>query len=130
MRKVVFGLIVAALTAAPALAQSPALPPQVCAALTGDAGVPSADYKSGVDVNGNAVEPADLPSGSTAVPVDNFPIEINQNLAGKFNIPNTGTPYGAKVVMGYVTVRDNQAYFNGQPLNADQTAALAQGCGK
>ena len=129
MRSVISGLIVTTLAAWPALAQSPALPLQVCTALTGDAGVPSADYQPGVDANGNAVAPADLPSGSPAMPVDNFPIEISQDLAGKFNIPKTG-PVDAKATMGYVTVRNNQAYFNGQPLNADQTAALAQGCGK
>jgi hypothetical protein len=31
-------------------------------------------------------------------------------------------------VLGYVTIRGNQAYFNGQPLNADQTSALAEAC--
>lgn len=104
---------------------------QVCATLAapapnnGKAAVPSADYKPRVDANGNAVAPADLPSTPPTPTVDNFPIEINQHLARRFNLPPGGT---AKAVLGYVTVRDNQAYFNGQPLNADQTSALAEAC--
>ncbi|HWE76868.1 MAG TPA: hypothetical protein VG328_27130 [Stellaceae bacterium] len=99
---------------------------QVCTSLGAPpAGVPGADYQPGVDVNGNAVAPADLPSSNANPSVDNFPIEINQRLAHRFNLPLGGN---AKAVLGYVTVRNNQAYFNGQPLDADQTAALAEAC--
>jgi hypothetical protein len=88
-------------------------------------GIPSADYQPGVDVNGNAVAPADLPSSGSSPNLDNFPIEIDQHLAHRFNLRPGGN---AKAVLGYVTVRNNQAYFNGQPLNADQTAALVEAC--
>jgi hypothetical protein len=99
---------------------------QVCATLAGTAsGAPSADYQPGVDVNGNAVAPADLPSIPSTPSVDNFPIEIDQHLAHRFNLPPRAN---AKAVLGYVTVHGNQAYFNGQPLNADQTSALAEAC--
>ena len=99
---------------------------QVCATLAGAApGVPSADYQPGVDVNGNAVTPADLPSAPSTPTVDNFPIEIDQQLANRFHLPPGAS---TKAVLGYVTVRNNQAYFNGQPLNADQTSALAEAC--
>jgi hypothetical protein len=99
---------------------------QVCASLgSSPPGVPSADYQPGVDVNGNAVAPADLPSSPSNPSIDNFPIEINQRLARRFNLPPNAN---AKAVLGYVTVRGNQAYFNGQPLNADQTSALAEAC--
>jgi len=99
---------------------------QICATLAGTTqGVPSADYQPGVDVNGNAVAPADLPSIPSNPSVDNFPIEIDQRLAHRFNLPPGAN---AKAVLGYVTVRGNQAYFNGQPLNADQTSALAEAC--
>ena len=33
-----------------------------------------------------------------------------------------------KAILGYVTVRDNQAYFNGQPLGGDRRAALIEAC--
>ena len=99
---------------------------QVCASLGAPPpGVPSADYQPGVDVNGNAVAPADLPSVPSTPSVDNFPIEIDQQLANRFHLP-PGT--SSKAILGYVTVRNNQAYFNGQPLNADQTSALAEAC--
>ena len=104
---------------------------QVCATLPGaspnslNGGVPSADYQPGVDVNGNAVAPADLPSAPSTPMVDNFPIEIDQQLANRFRLPPGAS---TKAVLGYVTVRGNQAYFNGQPLNADQTSALAEAC--
>jgi hypothetical protein len=99
---------------------------QVCASLGAPpAGVPSADYQPGVDVNGNAVAPADLPSVPSTPSVDNFPIEIDQQLANRFHLPPGA---GSKAILGYVTVRNNQPYFNGQPLNADQTSALAQAC--
>lgn len=141
----ILGLVIFAM---PALAaDTPAPPPggvaaapdgklvmssQVCATLAGatannaNGGVPSADYQPGVDATGNAVAPADLPSTPSMPTVDNFPIEIDQRLAHRFNLPPGGN---AKAVLGYVTIRGNQAYFNGQPLNADQTSALAEACG-
>lgn len=98
---------------------------QTCAEIKGDAGVPSADYQPGVDVNGNAVAPADLPSSGASPTIDTFPIEIDKHFAGQFNLPSGVSP---KAILGYVTVHDNQAYFNGQPLNGDQSAALNQAC--
>ncbi len=147
MRRSLLAILGSVIFAMPALAaNTPAPPPggvaaapdgglvmssQICATLAGAApnnvkgGVPSADYQPGVDVDGNAVAPADLPSTPSTPSVDNFPIEIDQRLAHRFNLPPGGN---AKAVLGYVTVRGNQAYFNGQPLNADQTAALAEAC--
>ncbi len=129
--------------AGPAFAESLAPPPggvaqgadgglvissQICTAMAGAApAVPSADYQPGVDVNGNALAPADLPTPAPSPAVDNVPIEINQRLAGKFNIPKTGG-IGGKAILGYVTLRGNQAYFNGQLLNAEQSAALVEAC--
>jgi hypothetical protein len=85
---------------------------QICAALAGPTrGVPSADYQPGVGVNGNAVAPADLPSAPPSPSVDNLPVGGS-----------------AKAILGYVTLRGNQAYFNGQPLNTDQAAVLAEAC--
>jgi hypothetical protein len=101
---------------------------QICGSLAGTTatpGVPSADYQPGVDVSGNAVAPADLPSAPSTPTVDNFPIEIDQHLASRVHLPPGAS---SKAILGYVTVHGNQAYFNGQPLNADQSAALAEAC--
>jgi len=100
----------------------------VCTTLGAPPMVPSADYQEGVDVNGKRVAPADLPSSAPPIALDNFPIEINKNLAGKFNVPASGGAYGAKAILGYVTLRDNRAYFNGQPMGDDQRAALVGAC--
>ena len=107
----VLGLVI---FSAPALAANTPTPPpggvaaapngglvmssQICLTLVGTSpGVPSADYQPGVDANGNAVAPADLPSTPSTPSVDNFPIEINQHLARRFNLPPGGT---AKAVLG------------------------------
>jgi hypothetical protein len=101
---------------------------RICAALGPDATVPGADYQSGRDVHGNKVAPADLPSNTPPLPLDNFPIEIRKDLAGSFNVPASGGSYGAKAILGYVTVRGRTAYFNGRPLNSDQRQAMIEAC--
>ncbi len=103
---------------------------RICAALGADATVPGAEYEPGIDVNGKAVAPADLPASAPALRLDNFPIEIRKDLAGSFGVPAAGGAYGAKALLGYVTVRGNEAYFNGRPLAADQRGALIDACRK
>lgn len=101
---------------------------QICPMLVQVPGVPGADYRPGVAVNGKPVAPADLPGAASPVTADNFPIEIDKDLAGKFGVPATGGAYDAKAIVGYVSVRGNRAYFNGKPLDADQNAALLAAC--
>ncbi len=101
----------------------------VCSTLAGgQSSGPAADYQEGVDVNGRRVAPADLPSSPPPLKLDNFPIAIKKDLAGKFSVPASGGAYGAKAILGYVTLRDNRAYFNGQPMGDDQRAALLDTC--
>lgn len=148
MRSVFIGILavlVAAPSAAQTLRQTVTTPPpggievltdgtlvmssDICSTLGGNQpAVPGAEYKEGVDVNGRRVAPADLPASPPPLEVENFPIEIKSSLAGKFNVPAMGGAYGAKAILGYVTVRDNRAYFNGQPLGEDQRAALDETC--
>ena len=115
---------------------APAPPSVVCAAVANSnsststsvstpPGVPSADYQPGVDVNGNAVAPADLPSSAPSPAINNFPIEIDKHLSSAFKLP---PGVHGKAILGYVTLQGNQPYFNGQPLNADQRAAVASAC--
>jgi hypothetical protein len=94
-----------------------------CAAL-----VAGADYVAGVDAEGHAVAPADLAHAPPPVTADTIPVEIGANLAGQFGIPPTGGAYRAKAILGYVTVRDGVTYFNGAPLAAEASAALAAAC--
>lgn len=134
------------LFAGPALARNPAPPrggiatapggalvisSQICATLAGrESKVPGPDYRPGVDVNGHKVAPADLSStdsftGASSLPLENFAIEINRGLARRLNLPRG---LRSKTIVGYVTMRDNRAYFNGRALDADQIAALAEAC--
>ena len=146
MRRALLALVIAAIaapTAAQELRQTLAPPApggieqignrlimssQICAILGIDPGVPSADYREGVDVNGRPVAPADLPSTTPPLKLDNFPIEISKDLAGKFNVPATGGAYAGKAILGFITLRENRVYFNGQPLGDDQRNALAEAC--
>lgn len=145
MHRVLLSGLVLAGIAVPALADSVATPPPgsiaqapngalvissaTCAELahTNKPAMPGADYQPGIDANGNAVAPADLPpSGAAPSPaVEDFPIEIDKRFKGQFKLP-PGT--SGKAIVGYVTLRGNQAYFNGQPLSADQNTALAEAC--
>lgn len=90
--------------------------------------VPCAAYVPGVDAEGHAVAPADLPSAPSPVTADNISIEIDARLAGQFGIPQTGGSYRAKGTVGYVTVENGKAYFNGKPLGDDASAAIAAAC--
>lgn len=140
-RVLVSGLAFVALVA-PARADSVATPPPggvaqapngalvissaTCAELAhAKPAVPGADYQPGIDANGNAVAPADLPSATPSPAVEDFPIEIDKRFKGQFKLP-PGT--SGKAILGYVTLRGNQAYFNGQPLSAEQNTALAEAC--
>jgi hypothetical protein len=98
-----------------------------CAALGVSAGA-GADYVPGVDPDGHAVAPADLPHGPSAVGADTVTIQIDQHLAGEFGIPQTGGAYYGKAIIGSVTLRDGKVYFNGQPLNAAASDALVSAC--
>lgn len=136
--------VATALLVAPALADTLPVPPPggvlvspdgqviisstLCGPLGAPLAVPGADYVPGVDAEGKPVAPADLPSTAPPLDLDNFPIEVKAKLAGSFGVPAGGVPYGAKAIIGYVTVHDGHAYFNGKPLAEDDRAALAAAC--
>ena len=129
---VLFLLITLPALAAPQAAQPPgavtatsdgavaiATPP--CAEL-----VAGATYVPGIDAAGNAVAPADLPDPSK-VKIATPAIEIDARLAGRFGSPAAGARVG-RAILGYVTVRDGRAYFNGEPLAPDANDAVIAAC--
>jgi hypothetical protein len=148
-------LLALALAASPALGQTTVTPPKgledmappppggvsvsqdgriaissdLCPGLTGAAsGVPSADYTPGVDVNGNPVAPADLPSSAPPLKLDNFPIKISVNLQKRFGIPANSALFQGKAMIGLVTIRDGRAYFNGQPISQSEQDMMVAAC--
>ncbi len=94
--------------------------------------VPSADvaYQPGVDVNGNAVAPADLNGGIQVVAPEDFTIDIEVELFERFGIPVDPDLFEATANIGKVEVRHGRLYFNGQPLQDEAAAALSERCQK
>ena len=81
-------------------------------------------YRPGADiVNGKPVVPADLPSGNSVVPPQEFNIRLTINLARRLGIPIPSGGY-ARLLPGHLTVNGNAAAFNGQPLQDDALSLL------
>ncbi|MBO6783622.1 MAG: hypothetical protein JJ899_10190 [Alphaproteobacteria bacterium] len=89
---------------------------------------PSADvaYTPGVDVNGNAVAPADLNAQPQITVPDKITIPVDVNLATSLGITNT---FDGEAKVGNVEVhRDGRIFFNGQPVGGDAQHELARRC--
>ena len=136
MRWITLGIC--ALMSLPAVAGTPAAQPQGVVTETAGGGVAitapdcaalaaGADYVPGVDAAGHAVAPADLPGAVSAVKPETAAIEIDARLAARFGVRGSGARTG-RTVLGYVTVRDGRAYFNGAPLAPDADEALRAAC--
>jgi len=91
---------------------------------------PGVAYVAGVDAAGNAVPPADLPTGDTALnqAVASAPIKITVDLQKRFGIPANSALFQGEAQIGYVTVQDGKAYLDGQPLNVAEQGLLATAC--
>jgi hypothetical protein len=101
----------------------------VCTVLAGlPPTAPGADYVPGVDVNGDAVAPADLSSGEPPLALENFPIEIGVNLKKRFGGSAASQFFRGKAIVGLVTVREGSAYFNGAKLAQNEHDLLLAAC--
>jgi hypothetical protein len=129
-------LLMVVLVAAPALAASPqSQPSPVTRAPDGDlliasppcsALVKGADYMPGLDADGKPVAPADLPrEGPQPITADGISIRVSGRFAAQFAPPATARE---KAIIGYVTVKDGAAYFNGEPLAPGADAAIVAAC--
>lgn len=97
-----------------------------CSRLVTHVAAADVNYRPGVDVNGNAVAPADLnPQPQIAVPeVISIPVTID--LATDLGID---TPFLARPSVGEVQVtRDGRVSFNGQPIGDSAQHELARRC--
>jgi len=101
-----------------------------CEAIAHVNDAPGVAYTPGVDVDGNAVAPADLPGSNTALnqALANPPIKITADLQRRFGIPANSALFQGEAQIGYVTVQDGKAYLDGQPLNVDEQGLLATAC--
>ncbi len=90
-----------------------------------DAGVA---YTPGVDVNGNAVAPADLPDSASPIAGDDFPIFLTLELKKKFHVPDSAKLFKPEAVVGLIAVQGRQVFFNGQPIAPGEASLLAAAC--
>ena len=110
---------------------------------------PSADvtYKPGVDVRGKAVAPADLGGGYNMQIPEEINIQIGIDLADRLALrdarratPPPGLPqpnpvrkvlpYEGKAPIGTLTIKGNDAYWNGERIMPQDEALLAEACSK
>lgn len=85
-----------------------------------------ASYTPGIDVNGNAVAPADLDGQPQISVPDTIAIPVTIDLATNLGIP---TSFLARPTVGEVQVSaDGRVTFNGQPVSGDAEHELAKQC--
>ena len=122
------------LAAAPAAAQQGTGPIVVsssaCESIAHVNDAPGVAYAPGVDVEGNAVAPADLAGGDTALnqAVASAPIKITVDLRKRFGIPANARLFQGRSQIGYVTIEDGKVYLDGQPLNTAEQGLLVAAC--
>ncbi len=109
---------------------------------------PGVKYQPGVDAQGRPVAPADLGNRPRIQAPKEITIEITRQLPGMTTgkSPTSGGPapggsatsgtsaaskapgFDSKAYLGYVTVKDGRAYYNGQPLGDPDARAIAEAC--
>jgi hypothetical protein len=121
-------LVLAALTwAAPANAEI-AISRKDCQRLVNHEPAPDVTYQPGVDVHGRPVVPADLGGGQQIQLPDVIYIPIEVLIQDKYGIPANSVLYDATALVGVVSVRGNQVYFEDQPLTDPEIVALEDAC--
>jgi hypothetical protein len=100
--------------------------PDVCAAMATLAPAGAA-YTAGVDAGGRAVAPADLPGGANLA-MSEFPIEITVDLKKRLGLPADDRLFRGVGRLGFVVIRGDRAYFNGQELTNPEQTVLTEAC--
>lgn len=96
---------------------------------------PDVAYQPGVDVNGRAVAPADVPgSGADAIPgllpdVLEFPLTIKPMQGATYAVRGSGDSQATLGTVRYDLARDVFT-INGQPLGSAEQRDLARACAK
>ena len=121
-------LVLAAVAwAAPASAEI-AISRKDCQRLVNHEPAPDVTYQPGVDVHGRPVAPADLGSGQQIQLPDVIYIPIEVLVQDKYGIPANSVLYDATALVGVVSVRGNQVYFEDQPLTDAEIVAPEEAC--
>lgn len=102
-----------------------------CARLIGHAPRADVTYKSGVDVYGRKVAPADLNGGLQIRPPAEFSIRITMDLQKSLGLPVDPSKFQTQnFTVGTFKFRNGRVYFNDQPLQSDEAAKLSELCQK
>jgi len=96
----------------------------------------SADYQPGVDVRGKPVAPADLDSGpSLDLPsVIEIPLALDVirrlqgETSGRSNILSGQRGLEGKASLGTLTIKGNDAFWNGEQLQSQDEILMAEAC--
>jgi hypothetical protein len=120
-------VLVAVAWAAPASAEI-AISRKDCERLVSHQPAPDVTYQPGVDVHGRPVVPADLGGGQQIQLPDVIYIPIEVLIQDKYGIPANSVLYDATALVGVVSVRGNQVYFEDQPLTDPEIVALEEAC--
>ncbi len=89
----------------------------------------TAAYKPGVDARGRKVKDADLPGGSPIKLPETISIDIGIDLDKKYGL-GSGGKYTGEGKVGTVTVKGDKVFFDGQPLDQRDQAAIIEACRK
>ncbi len=126
--------LLASFASSPVLAAGdPKLDPALCRALVKATPDASVAYQPGVDVDGNAVAPADLPGSSQIKLPSKIQIPLTLNLAQTLNLKTSAYPYnqlgqGTEATLGVLTLEGDKVFFNGQEISDAQQDRLAVLC--
>ena len=123
-----------------------ALSKQACARLVQHVPADDVTYKPGVDVRGKPVVPADLGGGPAIVLPDEINIQIGIDLADRLALrearrPTPGVPgptapirrvlpFEGKAALGELTIKGNDAFWNGTRIAPQDEILLAEACRK
>ena len=112
---------------APAHAQTPLqITESDCSQLVTHVASSDVSYRPGVDVNGNAVAPANLNAQPQIAVPDVISIPVTIDLATNLGI---NTPFLARPTVGEVQItRDGRVTFNGQPIGGSAQQELPKRC--
>ncbi|CAO3401081.1 hypothetical protein [Azospirillum palustre] len=93
--------------------------------------VPAADveYRPGVDVNGRAVAPADLPGSAGAQPPIPIDLPLSVDLARRMGVALPSVPYLPNDITAvWLSVVGDRLYLNGQPIDPGAEERLYAYC--
>jgi hypothetical protein len=107
--------------------------PSLCQALVKHTPSANVTYQPGVDVNGNAVAPADLPGSPQIQLPSKIEIPLTASLVNVLHLDTTKYPYnqlgtGTEAWLGTIAVEGDKVTLNGKPLSDAQQDNLAVLC--